>query len=192
MHISSDPWNWHERVVALVIIIGAIIVVLLIATAHAGAAPVCPTTTPRPTATPTPTTPPTAITLAGFAAEPAALCTAWRATCAAYKTLLGVRICTAWRLSCVSGAPHAGKAAGLAAPASGNLGGCGYRNRNMRYGVSCEVSDAGPGFVSGNCVYGYWFSRVSTRRTFTVGQAVSVDGCEGTGSELYAPIRISK
>lgn len=79
-----------------------------------------------------------------------------------------------------------------AAPMPGNQGGCGIRNRNMRYGVTCNVSDAGPGFVSGKCNDGYWFSRIQTRRSFTIDQIVTVDGCEGLNQELYAPIRISK
>ncbi len=62
----------------------------------------------------------------------------------------------------------------------------------MRYGISCTVTDAGVGFVSGTCDFGYWFSRVSTKRTFRLDQPVRVNGCEGSGSELYAPIRISK
>jgi hypothetical protein len=79
---------------------------------------------------------------------------------------------------------HAG-----AAPVAGNKGGCG---RNNMVSVSCNVSDAGVGFVSGDCDWGYWFSRVSTRRTFRIGQIVNVYGCEGLNQELYAPIRISK
>ena len=77
-----------------------------------------------------------------------------------------------------------------AAPVAGNRGGCGYHNRNMVYGVACTVTDTGRGFVSGTCDYGYWFSRVSTLRTFRLDQAVRVNGCEGLNQELYAPIRI--
>ena len=83
-------------------------------------------------------------------------------------------------------------AAAYAAPAAGNGGGCGHGNRNMVYGVACTVTDAGTGFVSGTCEYGLWFSRVATARTFRPEQAVSVNGCEGLGGELYAPIRISR
>lgn len=79
-----------------------------------------------------------------------------------------------------------------AAPLEGNRGGCGRNNRNMRYGLTCNVSDAGHGFVSGDCTGGYWFSRVATARTFTVGQVVTVNGCEGLNQEIYAPIRISR
>lgn len=75
---------------------------------------------------------------------------------------------------------------------AGNRGGCGRRGENMRYGVACNITDAGVGFVSGACEDGLWFSRVATRRTFRLDQAVRVDGCEGLGSELYAPIRISR
>lgn len=76
-----------------------------------------------------------------------------------------------------------------AAPLNGNRGGCAARNVVT---VQCEVSDSGPGYVSGNCAYGYWFSRVSTARAFRIGAAVTVRGCEGLGGELYAPIRISR
>ena len=76
-----------------------------------------------------------------------------------------------------------------AASAAGNKGGCG---RNNMVSASCNVSDAGVGFVSGDCDWGYWFSRVSTRRTFQIGQLVNVYGCEGLNQELYAPIQISK
>ena len=113
--ITSDSWGWRERAGAIGIIVAAIIVLLLIATAHVDAA-----------------------------------------------------------------------------PAAGNRGGCGYRNSNMRYGISCNVSDAGPGFVSGKCDYGYWFSRVSTARTFRIGEIVTVNGCEGLKKQLYAPITIRK
>jgi hypothetical protein len=77
-----------------------------------------------------------------------------------------------------------------AEPLAGNKGGCG--RGNMRYGVACTVTDAGPGFVSGTCVYGYWFSRVATARTFRLDQSVTVNGCLGEGGELYAPIRVSR
>jgi hypothetical protein len=76
-----------------------------------------------------------------------------------------------------------------ATPLAGNRGGCG---RNNMVTVSCNVSDAGPGFVSGDCAWGYWFSRVSTRRTFRIGQIVTAYGCEGENQELYAPIRITR
>lgn len=76
-----------------------------------------------------------------------------------------------------------------ATPLTGNRGGCG---RNNMVTVTCNVRDSGIGFVSGDCEWGYWFSRVSTRRTFRVGQIVNVYGCEGERQELYAPIRISK
>ncbi len=78
----------------------------------------------------------------------------------------------------------------IAAPTAGNKGGCGKDNRNMVYNVACTVTDSGPGFVSGTCAYGYWFSRVSTARIFRLDQRVTVRGCEGLGGELYAPIRI--
>lgn len=77
-----------------------------------------------------------------------------------------------------------------ATPMAGNRGGCG--RGNMWYGLACTVTDAGAGFVSGTCEFGLWFSRVSTARTFRLQQAVTVNGCEGLGSELYAPIRISR
>jgi|WetSurMetagenome_2_1015567.scaffolds.fasta_scaffold88302_2 hypothetical protein len=97
-------------------------------------------------------------------------------------------------LSC---APTAIKLSGLQAssqfalrlPELGNRGGCG---RNNMVTVSCNVADAGVGFVSGDCDWGYWFSRVSTRRTFRIGQIVNAYGCEGENQELYAPIRISR
>lgn len=76
-----------------------------------------------------------------------------------------------------------------AEPLAGNRGGCGRGNMTT---ASCNVTDAGSGFVSGNCEYGYWFARVSTARTFRIGQIVTVRGCEGLNQELYAPIRISK
>jgi len=72
---------------------------------------------------------------------------------------------------------------------AGNKGGCGTGNMIT---LSCNVSDAGQGFVSGKCEYGHWFSRVSTARVFTIGQVVTARGCEGLNGELYAPIRISK
>lgn len=72
---------------------------------------------------------------------------------------------------------------------AGNRGGCGRGNMTT---VTCNVSDAGSGFVSGDCEYGYWFSRISTARTFRVGQVVTARGCEGLNGELYAPLRISK
>jgi hypothetical protein len=78
----------------------------------------------------------------------------------------------------------------LRLPELGNKGGCG--RGNMRSGVACTVTDAGAGFVSGTCQNGLWFSRVSTARTFCLDQAVKVNGCEGLGGELYAPIRISR
>jgi hypothetical protein len=78
----------------------------------------------------------------------------------------------------------------LRLPDLGNKAGCG--RANMRYGVACTVTDAGNGFVSGTCQNGLYFSRVSTARTFRLGQAVKVRGCEGLGGELYAPIRISR
>lgn len=74
-------------------------------------------------------------------------------------------------------------------PLTGNRGGCGRGNSTT---VSCNVTDAGPGFVSGSCDLGYWFSRVSTARTFVIGQIVTVRGCEGLNQELYAPIRITR
>lgn len=75
-----------------------------------------------------------------------------------------------------------------ATPLTGNRGGCG--RGNMWYGLSCTVTDTGPGFVSGTCQFGFWFSRVSTARTFRLDQSVKVNGCEGLNDELYAPIRI--
>lgn len=78
---------------------------------------------------------------------------------------------------------HAG-----AAPLAGNKGGCGRHNMTT---VTCNVTDAGRGFVSGDCELGYWFSRVSTLRTFRVGQIVTARGCLGERGELYSPIRIS-
>lgn len=78
------------------------------------------------------------------------------------------------------------------APLPGNQGGCGHNNENMRYGIACNVTDAGVGFVSGTCKSGYWFSRVATRRTFRLDQAVTVNGCEGLKHELYAPIHVSR
>jgi hypothetical protein len=122
-------------------------------------------------------------------AAPAKLCTAWRKGCTASRTFLGLRYCVAWRLTCISNTPASGKSAGLAAPLAGNRGGCGRHNMTT---ATCNVSDAGNGFVSGDCEYGYWFSRVATARTFRVGQIVIAYGCEGLNQELYAPIRISK
>lgn len=77
----------------------------------------------------------------------------------------------------------------LRLPELGNQGGCG--RGNMRSGVACTVTDAGAGFVSGTCQNGLWFSRVSTARTFCLEKGGKVNGCEGLGGELYAPIRIS-
>jgi len=94
--------------------------------------------------------------------------------------IVGTLLLAAWALS-----GHA-----EAAPAAGNKGGCG--RGNMWYGLACIVTDTGPGFVSGTCQFGHWFSRVSTRRTFRLDQPVTVSGCEGLGGELYAPIRISR
>lgn len=128
---------------------------------------------------------------ATFSRAPARICTAWRWDCTSYRSVFGLQICRVWRITCTSYV-QTGKVAGLAASAAGNRGGCGHNNRNMRYGLTCNVSDAGPGFVSGICAYGYWFSRVSTSRTFSLDQALIVDGCEGIGSELYAPITIRK
>ncbi len=71
---------------------------------------------------------------------------------------------------------------------AGNKGGCG---RNNLITVSCTVTDSGVGFVSGTCEFGYWFSRVSTGRTFPNGRGVTARGCIGLNQELYAPIRIS-
>jgi hypothetical protein len=106
------------------------------------------------------------------------------------------RVGVTWQRATLCGPARQSRIAGLAAPlprpVAGNLGGCGHNGRNLRYNIACTVTDAGQGFVSGTCDYGYWFSRVSTRRTFTLDQAVTVNGCEGLGSELYAPIRISR
>jgi hypothetical protein len=77
---------------------------------------------------------------------------------------------------------------GEAAPLAGNKGGCG---RDNLIAVSCTVTDSGVGFVSGTCEFGYWFSRVSTGRTFPIGRGVTARGCIGLDRELYAPIRIS-
>jgi hypothetical protein len=192
----------HARHILLAVIVIGILVALAVAltdtagaqttVANPTAAISAPVVTPDcPVPTPTPR-PPTAISLQSFGATPAKLCRAWASTCTASRTILGVRVCTAWRFACTSKAPGAGKLSGLAAPIAGNRGGCGIRNRNMRYGITCNVSDAGPGFVSGACEDGYWFSRVRTRRSFTVEEIVTVDGCEGLNQELYAPIRISK
>ena len=76
-----------------------------------------------------------------------------------------------------------------AAPLAGNKGGCGRGNLIT---LTCNVSDAGPGFVSGSCDWGHYFSRVATSRTFRIGQVVTVRACEGLGQELYAPIRITR
>jgi hypothetical protein len=72
----------------------------------------------------------------------------------------------------------------------GNKGGCG--RGNMWYGLACTVTDSGQGYVSGTCKFGLWFSRVATARAFRLDQSVKVNGCEGLGGELYAPIRISR
>ena len=234
-HVDSDSWGRRERLLALAIIVGAIVVIALILTAGAHAqdvVPACPTPTPPPTAiklsgfsaapagfslAPLPCTcsangrtwpcavrfervgvrwlpvracvaPPTS-RIAGLAAPAAKICTAWRVTSSCCKTVLGIKICSCFKFACVKASA---KTAGLAAPAEGNKGSCGYRNSNMRYGLTCNVSDAGPGFVSGKCAYGYWFSRVSTARTFRIGEIVTVNGCEGLKKQIYAPIRISK
>ena len=75
-------------------------------------------------------------------------------------------------------------------PDSGNKGGCAKANQVTN--LACTVTDAGPGFVSGTCRFGFWFERVATARTFKIDQAVRVNGCLGLNNELYAPIRISK
>ncbi len=71
----------------------------------------------------------------------------------------------------------------------GNKGGC--ATRNQWKGLACTVTDAGVGFVSGTCEFGFWFARVPTARTFRLDQAVTVNGCLGLANELYAPIRIT-
>jgi hypothetical protein len=125
-------------------------------------------------------------------AAPARLCTAWRTTCTASRTIFGVRICYAWRTTCVSAAPT-GKIAGLAAPRAGNRGGCSVRSQ--RAGLHCTVQDAGVGWVSGTCVYGEYFL-AQTARTFAPGESVTVSGCSDDHNTLFsAPgyrLRISK
>ena len=61
------------------------------------------------------------------------------------------------------------------ASSAGNLGGCAAGNK-LR-GQPCTVTSYTPGYVSGKCAGGYWFSKVSTSRTFRLDQAVTVQGC---------------
>lgn len=80
-----------------------------------------------------------------------------------------------------------------AAPATGNAGGCSESSK--RYALACTVQDAGVGWVSGSCLYGEYFL-AQTRRTFRVGDAVTVRGCVDEHGTLFSapgfPLRISK
>jgi hypothetical protein len=183
--ITSE--SWHERAVAIGIIIATLIVLAILAsTAHAHAAPVCPT--------PTPTTPPTAIRLQTFDAAPAAICSTHTWTCTQYRSTFGVRYCVSWLFRCAKSPHDAGKVAGLSQPVPGNLGGCAEGNKWR--GLSCTINDFRPGSVSGVCDAGLWFQDVKTSRTFSLDQPVTVQGCEYENWQLASapgwPIRISR
>jgi hypothetical protein len=79
-------------------------------------------------------------------------------------------------------------------PTAGNKDGCAAGNRWR--GLACTVADAGPGWVSGDCDFGLWFGRTPTARTFKMGQAITVQGCEAMAGELFSakgwPLRISR
>jgi hypothetical protein len=81
-----------------------------------------------------------------------------------------------------------------AAPLAGNRGGCAPGNKWPR--VACIVTNFRTGFVSGTCEFGLWFRSAPTRRTFRLGQAITVWGCEGPGYELFSapgyPLRIAR
>lgn len=186
-HISSDPGlrltPRGRRALLAIMLIGVLLLLALAATDSASAKTTAPSACK--------TLPQLTNSGATSGVQPVRLCKAWLKMCTHYSYPFGIRVCDGWYMYCMkhvrTDAPS--KIAGLAMPVSGNKGGCGRGNMIT---LSCNVSDAGPGFVSGKCEYGHWFSRVSTARTFRVGQIVTARGCAGLNSELYAPIRISK
>jgi hypothetical protein len=166
--ITSDPSSWHERAVAIGIIIATLIVLAILAsTAHAGAAPVCPT--------------PTAIRLQTFDAAPTAICRTYAWTCTQYRSTFGVRYCVAYAFRCAKYA-HAGKIAGLSQPVAGNKGGCALGNQWTR--LDCTVTYFTPGYVSGECVGGFWFRRERTSKTWVLDQLARVTACEVEDDQL--------
>jgi hypothetical protein len=92
-HATDDPGirisPKRRRLLIVLIVIGLLIAIGWALTERAGAA--------------SPSSPATKV------------CTAWRSTCTASKTVFGAKVCYAWRFTCTKYAA-AGKVAGLAAP----------------------------------------------------------------------------
>jgi hypothetical protein len=114
-------------------------------------------------------------------AESARICRAYAWTCTQYRSVLGVRYCTAWQFRC-TGYYAQGKVAGLAAPIRGNGGGCALGNQWTR--LDCTVTYFTPGYVSGECVGGFWFRRERTSKTWVLDQLARVTACEVKDDQL--------
>lgn len=82
----------------------------------------------------------------------------------------------------------------FSASGAGNRGGCAEGNKIR--GLACTVTAYTPGFVSGTCDGGYWFSKVRTARTFRDQQPVTAQGCIGLNLRLAGapgwPLRIGR
>jgi hypothetical protein len=116
------------------------------------------------------------------ATEPARICRAYAWTCSSYRSAFGVRYCTAWQFRCTGYYADAGKIAGLAAPVTGNGGGCAEGNKWTR--LDCIITYYTPGFVSGECDGGLWFRRERTSRTWVLDQLARATACEVQNDQL--------
>lgn len=90
--------------------------------------------------------------------------------------------------------PSAVTLSAFGASSAGNRGGCAEGNK-MR-GLACVVTAFEPGYVSGTCDGGFWFSKVRTARTFRLDATVTVQGCIMADDRLTSapgwPLRISR
>ena len=94
-------------------------------------------------------------------------------------------------LSCT---PTAIRLSSFMATIAGNRGGCAAANQWR--GLACTITAYRPGYVSGTCDGGLWFTDVRTVRVWRQETAVTVQGCEYEGWRLDSapgfPLRISK